>query len=159
MKFSPFPHRLVPLRPKYSPQHPILKHPQLTFLPQYQRASFTPIQQILPSTPYSQTPSAYVPPSMSVTQFHTHTTNIPLNTLFSNTLSLRSSLNISDPVSHPHNKYSPQHPILKHPQPTFHHQYQRTSFTPIQQIFPSTAYSQTPSAYVPPSISVTKFHT
>ena len=29
-------------------------------------------------------------------------TNIPLNTLFSNTLSLRSSLNVSDQVSHPH---------------------------------------------------------
>ena len=28
--------------------------------------------------------------------------NIPLNTLFSNTLSLRSSLNVSDQVSHPH---------------------------------------------------------
>jgi hypothetical protein len=28
------PCHLVPLRPKYSPQHPILKHPQLTFLPQ-----------------------------------------------------------------------------------------------------------------------------
>ena len=35
---------LVPLRPKYSPQHPILKHPQPTFLPQYQRPSFTPIR-------------------------------------------------------------------------------------------------------------------
>ena len=35
---------LVPLRPKYSPQQPILKHPQPTFLPQCQRPSFTPIQ-------------------------------------------------------------------------------------------------------------------
>ena len=34
---------LVPLRSKYSPQHPILKHPQPTFLPQCQRPSFTPI--------------------------------------------------------------------------------------------------------------------
>ena len=39
-----FPCYLVPLRPKYSPQHPILKHPQPTFLPQHQRPSFTPIQ-------------------------------------------------------------------------------------------------------------------
>jgi hypothetical protein len=39
------PHHLVPLRPKYSPQHP----------------------------PYSQTPSAYILPSMSATKFHTHT--------------------------------------------------------------------------------------
>jgi hypothetical protein len=33
---------LVPLRPKYYPQHPILKHPQLTFLPQCERPSFAP---------------------------------------------------------------------------------------------------------------------
>jgi hypothetical protein len=32
--FSPFPYYLVSLRPKYSPQHPILKHPQPTFLRQ-----------------------------------------------------------------------------------------------------------------------------
>jgi hypothetical protein len=32
------------LRPKFSPQHRILKHPQPTFLPQCQRPSFTPIQ-------------------------------------------------------------------------------------------------------------------
>ena len=30
--------------PKYSPQHPILKHPQPTFLPQWERSSFTPVQ-------------------------------------------------------------------------------------------------------------------
>ena len=34
---------LVPLRPKYSPQHSIFKHPQPTFLPQYEWPSFTPI--------------------------------------------------------------------------------------------------------------------
>ena len=33
MYFSPFPCYLVHLRPKYSPQHPILKQPQPTFLP------------------------------------------------------------------------------------------------------------------------------
>ena len=38
------PRYIVPLGPKYSPQHPILKHPQPTFLPQCQRPSFTPIQ-------------------------------------------------------------------------------------------------------------------
>jgi hypothetical protein len=32
MKFSPLPCYLVPLRPKYSPQHPILNHPQTTQL-------------------------------------------------------------------------------------------------------------------------------
>ena len=36
---------LVPLRPKYSPQHPNLEHPQSTFLPQCQRSSFTPTQK------------------------------------------------------------------------------------------------------------------
>ena len=38
------PSYLVLPRPKYSPQHPILKHPQPAFLPQYKRPSFTPIQ-------------------------------------------------------------------------------------------------------------------
>jgi hypothetical protein len=32
---------LVRLKPKYSPQHPILKHPQSSFLPQCMRPSFT----------------------------------------------------------------------------------------------------------------------
>ena len=32
-----------PPRSKYSPQHHVLKHPQLPFLPQRQRPSFTPI--------------------------------------------------------------------------------------------------------------------
>ena len=44
MKFSPLPCYLVPLRPKYSPQRPIFKHLQPTFLPQCGRPSFTPIQ-------------------------------------------------------------------------------------------------------------------
>jgi len=35
---------LFPLRLKYSPQHPIIKHPQSTFLPQRERPLFTPIQ-------------------------------------------------------------------------------------------------------------------
>ena len=34
----------VPLRPTYAPQHPILKHPQPTFLPQCERPRFTSIQ-------------------------------------------------------------------------------------------------------------------
>ena len=33
---------LIPLRPKYSPQHPILKHPQPTFLPQREWPSSHP---------------------------------------------------------------------------------------------------------------------
>ena len=44
MHFSPLPCYLVPLRPEYSPQHPILRHPQPTFLPQCGRPNFTPIQ-------------------------------------------------------------------------------------------------------------------
>jgi hypothetical protein len=44
MQSSPIPCRLVPLRPKYPPQHPILQHPQSLFLPQCDRPSFTPIQ-------------------------------------------------------------------------------------------------------------------
>jgi hypothetical protein len=42
--FSTLPCYNAPLSPKYSPQHPILKHPQPTFLPQCKRPSFTPIQ-------------------------------------------------------------------------------------------------------------------
>ena len=42
--FFPFPCYLVSLRPKYFPKHPILKHPQPTFLPDCERQSFTPIQ-------------------------------------------------------------------------------------------------------------------
>ena len=44
MQSPPFPRYLVPPRSKYFPQHPVLKHPQLPFLQQRQRPSFTPIQ-------------------------------------------------------------------------------------------------------------------
>ena len=44
MLSPPFPRYLVTPRSKYSPQHHVLKRPQLLFLPQYQRPSFTPIQ-------------------------------------------------------------------------------------------------------------------
>ena len=43
MQFSPLPCYLVPLRSKYSPQHPIHKHPQPRFLSQWKRPSFIPI--------------------------------------------------------------------------------------------------------------------
>jgi hypothetical protein len=43
MQCSPVSCHLISFRSKYSPQHPILKHPQSVFLPQYQRPSFTPI--------------------------------------------------------------------------------------------------------------------
>jgi hypothetical protein len=35
---------LVPLRPKYLPRHPIVKHPQSLVLPQCERPSFRPAQ-------------------------------------------------------------------------------------------------------------------
>jgi len=44
VQFSPLPCYLVPLRPKYSPQHHILKHPKPSSLPHFERPSFTPIQ-------------------------------------------------------------------------------------------------------------------
>jgi len=44
MQSPPFPRCLVPPRSKYSPQHHVLKHPQLPFIPQCQRPSFAPIQ-------------------------------------------------------------------------------------------------------------------
>jgi hypothetical protein len=44
MQFSPFTRHLIPLRSKYPPQHPVLKHPQSLFLPQCQKQNFTPIQ-------------------------------------------------------------------------------------------------------------------
>ena len=44
MLTSPLPCYLVPLMPKYSPQHSVIIHPQPTFLPQCERPSFTPIK-------------------------------------------------------------------------------------------------------------------
>jgi len=44
MQSSLIPCYLVRLRPNYLPQHPILKHPQPTFIQQCQTPSFTPIQ-------------------------------------------------------------------------------------------------------------------
>jgi hypothetical protein len=44
MWFSPLSCYLIPLRPKYFPQQPVLKHPQLMFIPQYEWPSFKTIQ-------------------------------------------------------------------------------------------------------------------
>jgi len=44
MSLPPLPFYLFPPRPKYSPQHPILQHPQPGYLRQCQQPSFTPIQ-------------------------------------------------------------------------------------------------------------------
>ena len=44
VQFLPAPCYLFPLRPKYPSQHPVLKHPQFTFLPQCERPNRTPIQ-------------------------------------------------------------------------------------------------------------------
>jgi hypothetical protein len=43
MQSSPLPCYLDPIRPKYLPQHPFLEHPQLVFVTQCERLSFTPI--------------------------------------------------------------------------------------------------------------------
>jgi hypothetical protein len=44
MQFSLTSRHFISLQSKHSPQHTVLKHPQSMFLPQCQRASFTPIQ-------------------------------------------------------------------------------------------------------------------
>jgi hypothetical protein len=44
IEFSSLPCYLVPLRSKYSPQHPILKHAEPAFLSRCQWPSFTPIK-------------------------------------------------------------------------------------------------------------------
>jgi hypothetical protein len=44
MQSSSLPCYLVPLGPKYSPQHLILENPKPIFLSQCERLSFTPIQ-------------------------------------------------------------------------------------------------------------------
>jgi hypothetical protein len=43
MQFSPPSHQFTPPQSKYSPQHPVLEHPQFMFLPSCQRSCFTPI--------------------------------------------------------------------------------------------------------------------
>jgi hypothetical protein len=46
VQFSPLSCYFLPLMSKYSPQHPVLKHPQSVFLPYCERPSFTPIKRI-----------------------------------------------------------------------------------------------------------------
>jgi hypothetical protein len=46
------PSYLIPLRLKYSPQHPIVTHPQPTFLLQCERPFFTPIQNNMQNAVY-----------------------------------------------------------------------------------------------------------
>jgi hypothetical protein len=43
MQLSPSSHHSIPLWSKYSPLHPVPKHPQFMFLPYCQRPCFTPI--------------------------------------------------------------------------------------------------------------------
>jgi hypothetical protein len=45
MQSPPIPNYIVPLRPKYLPQHPILLHPRPMFLPHYEQHSFTSIRK------------------------------------------------------------------------------------------------------------------
>jgi hypothetical protein len=44
MQFATVPCYLVPLNPKYLPQHPVLRHPQHILFPQCERTRFTAIQ-------------------------------------------------------------------------------------------------------------------
>jgi hypothetical protein len=44
VQLSPFSRYFIPLRSKYSPQHPVLKHPQSVLFPLCYRPSFTAIQ-------------------------------------------------------------------------------------------------------------------
>ena len=46
------PSYLIPLRLKYSPQHPIVTHPQPTFLPQCDQPCFTPMQNNMQNAVY-----------------------------------------------------------------------------------------------------------
>jgi hypothetical protein len=48
MQSSSRPLHLIPLWPKYSPQHLILENPQPNFLPQFERPSFTRIRLLYP---------------------------------------------------------------------------------------------------------------
>jgi len=61
-------------------------HYVVFFTPLLPRPSYA---QMYSSAPYSQTPSAYVPPSMRATKFHTHTrhhTHIPMTSCLLSTL-------------------------------------------------------------------------
>jgi hypothetical protein len=68
MQFSLLPCHLVPLRPKFSPLHLSLKHPQPTFLPQFERQSSTPMQNNRQNYNYVHTSSTefYLKQSRSV---------------------------------------------------------------------------------------------
>jgi hypothetical protein len=44
VQVSPFSCYFIPLWSKYYSQNPVLKHPQSMLFPQYERPSFTPIQ-------------------------------------------------------------------------------------------------------------------
>jgi hypothetical protein len=41
LQLSPFSRYFIPLRLKYSPQHPVLRHPQSVLFRQFYRPSFT----------------------------------------------------------------------------------------------------------------------
>jgi len=44
MQSYPASRRFLPLTSKYSPQHPVLRHPQFMFFSLCERPSFTPVQ-------------------------------------------------------------------------------------------------------------------
>jgi hypothetical protein len=49
MQSSPASRHFLPLRSKYSPQHPFLTHPQSMFIPSFERQIFTLIKKTLTS--------------------------------------------------------------------------------------------------------------
>jgi len=124
MQSPPFLHYLVSPRSKYYPQHHVLKHPQLPFLPhcqQYKSFSF-----LLCSFLHSSITLSLLGP------------NILLNTMFSNTLSFLSSHTVSST-----NHLAPCYAVSIPPLPCLS----------SVQIFSSTPCSQTPSASFPPTLS------
>ena len=80
---------LVPLRPQYSPQNPILKHPHPSFLPQCERPSFTP------SSSHHKNPLSYAIQTLSAIYTELNHCNVSSGTYiksqFSQTTYLRST--------------------------------------------------------------------
>jgi hypothetical protein len=112
MQFSPPSCHFIPLWSEYSTKHPVLKHPQSLFLPCRHRSSFTPYKtrgKIIVLYVLIILGEEYKLRSSSLCSFlHPPVTsfllgpNIILNILFSNALSLCSSLVVTDQVSHPY---------------------------------------------------------
>ena len=71
MQSPPFPRYLVPPRSKYSPQHHVLKHPQLPFLPQCQQ--YNSFSSSLCSLLHSPVTSFLLVPNILLNMQHAYT--------------------------------------------------------------------------------------